>query len=798
MNKQNLIEYWSYEKPKDSLKIHDILSKKLCVFYSQLNDLELVNLNLLDESFHHYYWYICKKTGDLYYINIIIDEREYQLSKDIIPALSEINRYVFKQINFELDNHIKNNLMQPINTFKITPKDIEKLNQTLTYNLMNITIEDKSVININKPSRSVRYLRRQIISDNKKRSHQEIANESVCGDDLQESPKYRTKRFKKNLEQDIWNQMISASSVRNYMLNDPLLDWLKEFKVYDLRDNPSNISNSRAAIKSNPDTFSKCIMDAGIEFEDELIKIVKKTHTIIKVGDHMLSRLKEKFEETIECMKKGDPLIYQAVLHNYDDKTFGMPDLLVRSDYINKLVGYAVINECEEKVGSPTLKTPWHYKVIDIKHSNIPLRADGIHILNSESIPAYKGQLYIYTRDLNKVQGIQINKAYIWGKKYNWESKGTKYEITNFLNKLGVIDYDSIDSEYINQTTNAIDWIKTLKSEGSNWSLLPLPCRKELFPNMKNEKDGEFRKIKNELNNVINEITAVMYCGVKNRNQAHLNQVFTWTDPKCTAKILGFNPKGKQANIVDSVLDINRQDDDIIRPEKINWDRENWKTQNPEFVEFYLDFETLNSNFGSIIKDGIISYDNNQFIFMVGIGYEYNGKWIYKTFLMNEKNEDSELEMFRGFYEYINTILAQFKKSKAKFYHWSFAEPCAYNNFKKRHSNSNFNDSNYKFYDLYQVFLSEPVVVKGALNFSLKTIAKALNKYDMIDSCWDSSSPCSNGLTAMILANKLYEGVKNDTIDNLIDDPIMKEIIKYNEIDCKVMWEIHNLIRNEL
>jgi predicted RecB family nuclease len=174
---------------------------------------------------------------------------------------------------------------------------------------------------------------------------------------------------------------------------------------------------------------------------------------------------------------------------------------------------------------------------------------------------------------------------------------------------------------------------------------------------------------------------------------------------------------------------------------------------------------------------------------MVGIGYEYNGKWIYKTFLMNEKHEDSELEMFRGFYKYINTILAQFKKSKAKFYHWSFAEPCAYNNFKKRHSNSNFNDSNYKFYDLYQVFLSEPVVVKGALNFSLKTIGKAMHKLNLIKTIWPIDSVVSDGLDAMYEAYKIYLNSNKKIIFTQ-----MKQIIKYNHIDCKIMWDILNTL----
>jgi hypothetical protein len=781
MNKQTLINYWAYEKSIESLKLYDVLSKKLCDYYSKLNNLDLLNLNLLDETYNHYYWYICKKTGILHYINLIIDNRDFQLTKEIIPALSEVNRYVFMQINFDLRTNI-NNSFQTINKFEITPFEIKNLKETLTYHLVNLTVEEKSVLNINKPSRSMRYLRRQILEDKKRSFSNEVYNDNP------------SKRIKKNTD-NIWNEMVSATSVRNYMLNDPLIDWLKEYKIHDINDIPSNTPNSMAIIKSNPDPFVKCIMDAGTEFEDELIKILSKNHKIVKVGDYILSRSIEKFHETIDLMKKGENIIHQAVLHNYDNKTFGMPDLLVRSDYINKLLGYQVISDSEAKIGSPSLNVPWHYKVIDIKHSTIPLKADGIHILNSESIPAYKGQLYIYTLDLNKVQGININKAYIWGKKYNWESK--KITINKFLNKLGVIDYDLIDSEYVTQTKNAIEWIKTMKSEGSTWTLLPLPCRKELFPNMKNEKDGEYRKIKNQLNNEIKEITSIFYCGIKNREKAHLQQVFKWTDPRCTSKVLGFNEKGKISNIVNNILDINRQTKDIIRPSLIKYDRQNWKLKDEDSVEFYLDFETLNSNFGSIIKEGIISYDNNQYIFMIGVGYENNGKWIYETFVMKEKQEMSELNMVTNFINYIGNVLKEFNKKKAIFYHWSHAEISAYTNFKKRHFENNFSDKNFVFYDLYKLFYDEPIVVNGALNFSLKSIAKALYKNNLIESSWDSSSPCSNGLTAMILANEIYEKVCKKTINNIIHDPVMREIVKYNEIDCKVMWEIHNLIREK-
>ena len=65
-------------------------------------------------------------------------------------------------------------------------------------------------------------------------------------------------------------------------------------------------------------------------------------------------------------------------------------------------------------------------------------------------------------------------------------------------------------------------------------------------------------------------------------------------------------------------------------------------------------------------------------------------------------------------------------------------------------------------------------------------------KNKLINTCWDSSSICSNGLEAMFLAYNLYKN--NDFID--CNDNIMKEIIKYNIIDCKVMWEILSYLRN--
>ena len=235
---------------------------------------------------------------------------------------------------------------------------------------------------------------------------------------------------------------------------------------------------------------------------------------------------------------------------------------------------------------------------------------------------------------------------------------------------------------------------------------------------------------------------------------------------------------------------MNRQTEDLIRPIKILHDRDNWDKLPDNILEFYLDFETLNSNFGSIIKEGVISYDDNQFIFLIGLGYIKDGVWTFKKFLMNNKTKYDEDLVFDKFFAYVNYLLKINNKTIAKFYHWSQAEVISYNKFKSK-NNVIINDKHFIFYDLYNIFIQEPILIKGALNFSLKTIAKTLYNHNLIKSTWDTSSPCSNGLNAMILANKLYD--KDLNVNN---EPIMKEIMYYNEIDCKVMYEIHSLIKS--
>ena len=67
-----------------------------------------------------------------------------------------------------------------------------------------------------------------------------------------------------------------------------------------------------------------------------------------------------------------------------------------------------------------------------------------------------------------------------------------------------------------------------------------------------------------------------------------------------------------------------------------------------------------------------------------------------------------------------------------------------------------------------------------------------MNKHKLIRTNWDSRNPCSNGLNAMLLAHKAYKDSKGELDDSNV---IMNSIIHYNQVDCKVLWEIITYLR---
>jgi hypothetical protein len=139
--------------------------------------------------------------------------------------------------------------------------------------------------------------------------------------------------------------------------------------------------------------------------------------------------------------------------------------------------------------------------------------------------------------------------------------------------------------------------------------------------------------------------------------------------------------------------------------------------------------------------------------------------------------------------------------------HWSGAEPLQWE--KSLIQNDLYDKLGRKpgfyWFDLMKIFKEEPIIIKGCFSFSLKDIAKTMWKYKMIKTKWDDDNPCSSGIDAMIMALEVYKKYDMSELTYNIselshmieNDSDMINVIKYNEVDCKVLWEIIEYLRRK-
>lgn len=582
---------------------------------------------------------------------------------------------------------------------------------------------------------------------------------------------------------------ISATETYNYMMNDPVLDWYREHY---------SKLNNRKGSNNNGKSFSSYIMEQGCIFENKIMKMITKKFEpdrIAEIHGEKSPRDPKKAEETLEAMKRGVPIIHSGVLHNPENKTFGIPDLLVRSDWLRYLVEDSPLNSEIEIKSAPKLKTDgWHYRVVDIKYTGLLLRANNRNLLNTGSFPAYKAQLLIYNWALGYVQGYTPNEAYILGRRWKYTAKGETFNRNACFDKLGVIDYEGTDSKYIELTTNALKWLRTVRSKSaSSWNVNKYPLHRwELYPNMCNTHDGQWHDIKREIADTNKELTDIWMIGPKNRALALNAGVYQWNDPSCTPEILGIHGD-KTYNIINSIIQINRSDDIKISPPIISNNIGAWKE--PDILEFFIDFESHNGALSSIKK--LPESNNDSLIFMIGVGYydPQSKNWVHKHFTSNLITFNEEARICNEFVDFIKTMAKTYNLIQPRCYHWSGAEETMWLDVIERH---NIDYDDWIWVDMLKIFKEEPIVINGCKSFGLKAVASAMHKHGFIDTIWPSKNTkntCTNGQGAMVLAYKAHRIARQRGIP-MTSVSIMKQIISYNEIDVKVLYEILTYLRN--
>lgn len=597
-------------------------------------------------------------------------------------------------------------------------------------------------------------------------------------------------------------EWVSGSRVRNYIIGDPLVDWLELY--YEKNNNFIGSNNRQSApnkseilsnnAPENSPSSANNILVQGIKFEENVINYLynKYPKNIIHISsDPSHARSLTKYRQTFAAMKKNVPIIYQGVVYNWKDKTYGMPDLMVRSDWINKLFDEKILLTSDANINAPNLSR-YHYRIIDIKLSKLRFKVDGEHLLNSPNIAAYKSQVYIYNKALAEMQGYDPQQAYILGRR--WE-QGYKlnnkqyYDTSNScFDRLGIVDFKEVDVSIIQKTEEAISWLRDLRTSGHRWSIFPKPSRVELYPNMCID-DDKWKDVKKYIAEKLEDVTLVSYCSPKNRLSLIKNfGISTWRNKKCTAKNLGINGPIISER-VNKILAINQQTNKNkihkVLPKKLVYNVDNWINTND--LEFYVDFESVTDIVSDFSKLPFSDYDN--IIYLIGVGYVYKKTFRYRKFVVDKLSNSEEKRILKEFHKYLNR---KTNGKPYKLYHYGNHEQSMFATARKKHK---FNWDITQWFDVHKnIILKEPVTFYGSLNFGLKSIAKTMYSNNLIKTIWKNDGVCKNGLDALVLAkdcndDSIKKGIK------MKKHPIMKDIINYNEVDCKVLYEIVEYLR---
>lgn len=557
------------------------------------------------------------------------------------------------------------------------------------------------------------------------------------------------------------NNAISANSFRNFISNDPILDYLDKFGEKNglIRD----ISKYSDHQKKRRNDFKSYVFDE-----------IKKKFNYIDVNSKYNYTCKSSIDYTKTLMKNEMPIIIQGDIYCSIMEIYGRPAILVRSDILSLM-----FENCNEiKCINPTnRKYKYNYYAVDIKYGE--LKMGSTKVLDNKKT---KSNLFVYQKILDNLfyeDSLKESKltnfssdfiqpyAFIIGSSY--KDKMQK----SFLNNAGIVNLN--DEKLFNIMSDAMSWIYNLNDYGHTWNVNSSEIQ-YLYPNMKNNIDYNWKTAKKSIAKLRNEPTQYLDITFALRNKIY--------DSK--KSVIEYIQSNNISIFLNNMIKVN-----MIDPIICNF--ENYKLSDDK-LNFFVDFEYINSF--EFKKDFTIP--NTTHLYLIGIIYKDkdndNDEWTYKKFMPNKIDFPIELNQPNNQFDEINCINEWISfmdsfNTPYRVIHWSHAEKTTINILNEQY-NTNITTA-IDWVDLQDIFKNKlNFICYGMKSYSLKDVAKSMYKLNYIKTCWDND--IQNGLDANMIL------IENFMDDNFILENIqnMDLIIKYNEIDCRVMQELSKFIWN--
>lgn len=564
---------------------------------------------------------------------------------------------------------------------------------------------------------------------------------------------------------------VSASRLRNFSMADTLIDWM-------------DMWGHKAGFKCDPPSkynFKNYIMQRGVDFETWVMQrlstiFCKNMITTIETTEylHDITRYPQQMKSTLEAMQQGVPCIYQGIVWNTNNSTYGHPDILVRSDYLHKFI--ELHNQYNTKIDVDTKphgckwSTTWHYVVVDIKFSGLDtLPTQASRLSNSGSNRAYKYQISVYNQAISQIQGYQPITGYLLGRNF----------------KFVAVDFD-VDDRLSGDVASAVAWINDVRQNGESWKVLPKPSVAELYPNMSCANITDWNQAKSKIAHELHEVTLLWQCGVKNREYARENHNITkYDDVEVSASTLGVNGR-VYPDMLNNIIKVNKNPEWNYIIGNYEKCKIPWTKSTPN--NFYVDFETVN---------GVYEFDSRNIqITMIGCTSSCGNNFL--PLLVDNFNLSNEKRIVNDFiaHLYLNSVEID-KQRSVRCFHYSHPEPTYFREACKTHNIVLPHDLTIEWIDLLAVLKHHKIAVKSAFNYSLKSIVNSLSIHGEITINYDECD-IIGGLDAMVAMIHANERVKSAEITKLSEDKCCAQLVKYNRVDCDSLFQLRNWLKKIL
>ena len=536
---------------------------------------------------------------------------------------------------------------------------------------------------------------------------------------------------------EYFQNVLNINLLKNHILKDPICDWFNVYKSTFKKDNPSE--------------YKTIILEESEKYKNKLFEKLIELSGFDKINISFKNN-----EETHTLINNNSPLIINGSLYNMTDNILVCCPIIIRFDIFKKVF---------PKVKNfPVYQNDLSYLLIDISYSSIKFKSSLKDIINDGIIPYKKCKLYSFQKTFYNIFGYKPYTI-ILGKEYQYKNM--------ILPKQEYIGYFEIDDNIKTKYYKSLRWINYLRNNYLNMNIYPEPTHEGLYPNM-NYKESEWEIEKHKLAVKIKEITLVWNITYEERCNYVKSGIKCWDDNRLINNL----KESKKKDIQERMIHMNKTNEILIYPRKsISYSFKRILELDGIYfdVESFLSFDQKQDFFNSEInpKEPIIAI----------IGFINENK--YYDYTIDEYNIESEEKIIKLFSDKLFKIS---KGGNINIYHWGNAENIYIKYMKDKYPHINF--PNINLINILDYFKKEPLIVQGVFKFGLKSIGNSLYKNGLINTTWGEND---NGLDAMIKFKKLC--LKKNKQIPLKRYNEISEIVEYNKIDCKVLFEIIELLR---